>query len=339
MVYGNRCVEICMPRPSATILNTAWLLELSYKERNCCDVPQLVHRKAPIPSIQVEQPIYYGVEVEHRVEVTRFIEVPVPVEVPVYEEFPRDKEVARVAGGWVLIDDHSNVNQDLLHGRSMRKPTQSQRVAELARIKSPQSDLHKHSHFPRSPLARKLVKPPKSYPRRWDAPKFMAADDLDLLQAAWSRAKQTFEKGELALASATHAYESAQSSLQAFVMREHTCTRTYKTPMDELKQQRAINEEHTARQRTLRLAAARVAQRQARVEEVRSFMNEAEYAVACAREDIRERTAHLRSVDEMKERHSAELAGLMAEAPNQAHWRTPRGRSGLIASHRSNDDR
>ena len=346
-----RYVEMHVPRPAAVHLHAAWLHDVRYEQEeeppccccSCCNdccgccrpEPRLVHRQMPVPTFHVEQPVYYGVEVERRVEVTKFIEVevPVPVDIPVYRDLPQETEVARIGGGWALVDGQNKLNEGLLHGSSWRQPTRRKPPTEFARVKLQQYDGSKYSRPPPSPLARNATTLPRSHLHsRWDAPKFMSAADLDLLKAATARAEQRFIESEKSLNTANLAMERAHRAMGDLAMREHDreSNRTEKAPVAQIKLRRALDEAWSQCERQLHLAAALVTQRQGRVDRARSAMHEAQYAVACARKEMAARARHSNSLEALKKRHANELASLLEKTPQPSKWRQPRSGSAMI---------
>ena len=288
-----------------------------------------------MPAVTLEQPVYYGVEVERRVEVTRFIEVEVsvPIDVPVYIE-KEEKEVARVGGGWARLDGQNQVDQSLHRGATWRQPPSRKPPVQIARVKlQQQRSRSKFSRPPPSPLYRELVTMPKSQLKsRWDAPKFMSAADLDLLKAAVSRAEQRVVQSERDLATANRKQEHAHRQMETLTMREYARERPdNRTALAELREQRALDHEWRQCERQLHLASNLVTQRQASLDHAQSALHEAQYAVAIAREEIAESSRHRQSLEGLKQRHAAELASLLERAPPKSNWRKPRGHSGIQA--------
>ena len=268
--------------------------------------------------MHVEQPVYYGVEVEKRVEVPMPVrEVPVPVEVPVYHDLPRDMEVARIGGGWALIDERSkNVDQDLLQGRwSERQPRRvlkaeySGQLAEFG-VERPRFGHVKPKIVNQSRGDGATMLKPAQGPRDTD----LIEGDLELLKGATSRAMQAVGQAEAALNSATRASERAHKKLEDRNMREYARNRPQsQSPLKELKEKRSLDEEWNEIQRKLHESAALIALRERRLDGAWLALEAAEEAflkaVAGARAEAAERARRHESLDAMKERHAVELAG------------------------------
>ena len=282
--------------------------------------------------MHVERPVYYGVEVEKRVEVPAPVhEVPVPVEVPVYHDLPRDMEVARIGGGWALIDERSkSVDQDLFQGRSRERPPRSELKAEYSGEAQQIADMGvERTRFGR-------VKP-KSVPQsHGDAPKLKPAQDprdvdliegdLELLKGATSYAMQAVGRAEAALDSANRASERAHKRLEDRNMREYVRNRpNNQSPLNELKEQRSLDEEWNEIQRQLHETASLVALRERRLDAAWLALEAAEEnflkAVAGARAEVAARARRHESLEAMQERHAAELAARQQTSLRNLAWR------------------
>ena len=295
-----RYVEMHVPRPAAVHLHAAWLHDVRYEQEeeppccccsccnDCCECcnepPSCIDRCQFQPSVGS---LCNGVEVERRVEVTKFIEVevPVPVDIPVYRDLPQETEVARIGGGWALVDGQNKLNEGLLHGSSWRQPTRRKPPKEFARVKLQQYDGSKYSRPTLSPLARNATTLPRSHLHsRWDAPKFMSAADLDLLKAASARAEQRFIESEKSLNTANLAMERAHRAMGDLAMREHDRESNRTEGADHSNQASACSDQAWSQCGRQPHLAALVTQRQGRVDRARSTIPSAG-RVACSEGD------------------------------------------------------